>query len=1293
MRSESTVSFAGHSSRTNRLKILLVEDNLLDARRIQTMLDEALRQSHELVTAGTVAEAVKKLGEGPYDLVLLDILLPDGTGEDLLQRMPDMGRSAPIVAMSCLDKDSDLSKSVLKLARDFVEKDKMTTDLFTRVVRHVLERELVEEKLSQQEQQHRALAANVPGAVYRCQPGPEWSLQFASDQVEGICGYTSSELTGDGEQTWVDLILAEDRPAAEQAFAKALGSQEPFDIEYRVRHKAGHEVWVQDRGQGVFSSSGELKWISGIAFDITEKKKLQMSVRESEGLFRAIIENSIDLVTVHDLEGRIRFVSPSVRKTLGYEPADLIGANAFDLVHPEDLSKARETFVLLLRDKTERKPKEYRMRRANGTWCYLETVGINRLREPGINGIILTTRDITRRRQLEEGLQRERTLLRTIIDSIPNEVMFKDTESRYVLANKASMEALGARSHEELIGKSDADFVRPDLAKQHREDERRILETGVPEVNQECVRLNRETGKVEKAHVQTKTVVRDQKGEIAGLLTVNHLVTERKLAEVALQESESRYRTLIDTSNDVFYTLSPEGKFLSLNPAFETITGWSREEWLGKSFLPLVHDEDVPLALHNFKGTLHGDRVYAYAVRIRKKNGEFVVGELHPSPLRKDGRIVGASGVARDITERVRAEETLRRLGSILEATPDFVGTTSPDGRPVFINQAGRRMVGLAQDADLSNMTIAQFHPAWAAEKIVREGIPSAIQNGFWAGETAFRSPDGHEIPALQLIVVHKGRNGAVEYLSIVARDITERKRMEKEQARLTEDLRLLLESTDQGIYGIDLDGRCTFINAAGARKLGYHVEEMTGKSMHDLIHHTRTDGTAYPEKECPILNEAIRGEAGVRCNTEVLWKKDGTSFFAEYSAFPIVHQGANRGAVITFTDITQQKALEDQLRQAQKLESLGTLAGGIAHDFNNILGIILGHSSILEKVVQDPTRLRNSIDAIGRAAHRGAGLVKQLLTFARKSDVVVGSILVQEQVDEIEKLLHETFPRSIEVITVAPKTLPPITADGHQIHQVLINLCVNARDAMMPEGGKLTIKAGLTIGDAIQTRFPLAPSGEYVCIAVSDTGKGMDEATRSRIYEPFFTTKEIGKGTGLGLATVYGIVQTYGGFIDVESQVGKGTTFVVCFPAEGGGKAQELSSAEMVKEVVGGSETILMVEDEELLRSLIMVYLQGKGYTVLEAKDGLEGVEVYAQNHASIALVLSDLGLPRLGGEQMFALMKKINPDVKVVFASGYQEPGQMAGLLKSGAKDFVQKPYVPTEVLRRVREVLDRK
>ncbi|MGI9089304.1 MAG: hybrid sensor histidine kinase/response regulator [Chthoniobacterales bacterium] len=384
----------------------------------------------------------------------------------------------------------------------------------------------------------------------------------------------------------------------------------------------------------------------------------------------------------------------------------------------------------------------------------------------------------------------------------------------------------------------------------------------------------------------------------------------------------------------------------------------------------------------------------------------------------------------------------------------------------------------------------------------------------------------------------------------------------------------------------------------------------------------------------------------------------------------------------------TKRKRLEEQLVQAQKMEGLGTLAGGIAHDFNNILAIILGYANQLEKNSARPEMLPSAIRVIREAVERGAALVQQLLTSARQAEAHFSSLDLNALVRELERMLQATFPKMINFELNLEQTLPTVTADRSQIHQVLLNLCVNARDAM-PNGGTIKVETLLTSGKQLELYFTGAEAKRYTCIRVHDTGSGMTADVKAHIFEPFFTTKERAKGTGLGLSVVYGVVNNHRGFVQVESAPNEGTTFSIylpVMPAQNAAANGEVGDFHQSWE----PQTILLVEDEEMLRDLGIEILQSEGYRVLAARDGLEAVEMFSAHRDEIGLVVCDLGLPKLGGRDVFLRMKEIKPGVRAIVASGYLEPAMRSEILKAGVIDTIQKPYDFNELVERIRAII---
>jgi PAS domain S-box-containing protein len=504
------------------------------------------------------------------------------------------------------------------------------------------------------------------------------------------------------------------------------------------------------------------------------------------------------------------------------------------------------------------------------------------------------------------------------------------------------------------------------------------------------------------------------------------------------------------------------------------------------------------------------------------------------------------------------------------------------------------------------------------------------------------------------------------------------------------ERARLLLDSTAEAIFSVDLQGRCTFCNAACVRRLGYREPgQLLGQDMHALIYHTRPNGSPCPWEQGPI-NQALENGVEPQATEQTFWRADGTSFPAECWSHPICQDGRVVGLVVTFIDITERKQLERQFLQSQKMEAVGRLAGGVAHDFNNLLTIINGYCELLIGGLHSDDPLRNHLEQIFKAGQRAAGLTRQLLAFSRKQVMVPEVIDLGALLAEMEKMISRLIGEDIELKLSAQPDLWTVKVDPGQIEQVIMNLVINARDAM-PEGGKLTIEmANVELDEHFTRLHPETPPGQYLLIAVSDTGTGMDEATRARVFEPFFTTKGPEKGTGLGLATAYGIIKKSGGRIDVYTELGRGTTFKIYLPHDRGwGPHQRSPSLHLVHQP--GKETVLLVEDEEGVRNLAKLVLQMQGYTVLEARNGGEGLLLCRQHQGPIHIMLTDVVIPHMSGPALAEYLAPLRPDMKVLFLSGYTDDAIVHhGVLAQGTP-FLQKPFMPAALAKKVREVLD--
>jgi len=624
------------------------------------------------------------------------------------------------------------------------------------------------------------------------------------------------------------------------------------------------------------------------------------------------------------------------------------------------------------------------------------------------------------------------------------------------------------------------------------------------------------------------------------------------------------------------------------------------------------------------------------------------------------------------LMKEVERERNL--LHALMDNLPDAIWFKDSDYRFTQINNAAAALFDIGDPAAAIGKTIFDFFPREQAleiqrqdEKIVQTCRAEANQiQELNFGNNSARWMSTTRAPVLE-------RTGGVAAVVGVSRDVTEQKQAEMALRQSEAKYRQMVETAAEGVWIFDDLLRTTFANARMAAMLGCKAEDMQGQPVSDFMAaEDRAAQLSYFQQSNPIGSTVdLR-----------LKKSDGSVVWAILSSSPLTNgSGRRTGTLAMLTDVTERKRLEDQFRQAQKLEAMGRFAGGVAHDFNNILTVISGHSQLLLRRMENGGALRGQVEKIAAAADQAASLTRQLLSFSRRRPVQTEVMDLNAAISNFEKLCHPILGDAIELATELDAETPRIRADTGQIDQVLMNLVVNARDAM-PEGGRLGIATAKVEDPGSESH----PAGPYVLLAVSDTGCGMNDETKVHIFEPFFTTKEEGKGTGLGLSTVHGIVAQHGGWIDVISAPGQGTCFGVYLPRVSD-EVQIVPLPQRPVEWPRGSETILVVDDRSAIRDLVRETLEQCGYKVLQAADGQEALDIIARHLDQIDLVITDLVMPRLHGADLGRLIKQQQPATKVVYMTGYSGESSVV----DPATPLLQKPFTPDTLARKVREALD--
>ena len=703
-----------------------------------------------------------------------------------------------------------------------------------------------------------------------------------------------------------------------------------------------------------------------------------------------------------------------------------------------------------------------------------------------------------------------------------------------------------------------------------------------------------------------------------------------------------------------------------------------------KRWLALVHPEDrerVRLAV-----TRALERRAPYDVEYRTSGPDGIQRMLHSRghvSFEADGRPRRMFGTVQDITHLRRTEAELRaseeRCRTFVDHATDAFFLHAPDGVILDVNQQACESLGYAREELIGKSPV---HFDAAVTPALMQSISLRLDRGEAVSfDTLHRHRDGRTFPVE--IRIKPFLNNGQKFRVSLARDITERKRVEDELTARNNLLLAVIEGTSDAVYVKDLEGRYLLINTAGANFVGRPVADIIGRSDRDL----------FEGETLPMVLEHDRGVmfGQGRLTGEETATANGVTRC--YLSTKDVFRGPNGevvGLVGISRDITQLKELEGALRQAQKMEAVGRLAGGIAHDFNNLLTVINGYTSMVLDHLPDDSPDRDLLLNIMRGGERAARLTRQLLAFGRKQVLQPQVIDVHARLAELREMLRRLIGEHIELDLLPGPHTGLAKVDPGQFEQAVVNLAINARDAM-PDGGRLTLSADLvTLSDADRARFPDAHPGRYVRVTVQDSGFGMDEATRSQIFEPFFTTKAPGAGTGLGLAMVYGFVRQSGGQIEVASAPGVGTTFHLYLPTSDSPQPAA-PHAPQPQSPARGHETVLLVEDEEPVRTLFKLALQSAGYRVLEARDGLQALEVLTANRDAVRVLVTDVVMPILNGRQLITHLQQTHPELRMIAMSGYpggsdrNEPALDDGVV------FLQKPFPTSVLVQLVRRVLD--
>ncbi len=1158
----------------------------------------------------------------------------------------------------------------------------------------ITERKQAEEALHQSEQRYRDFVAHSAEGVWRVefeQPIPidlpeeevlekmrrYGYLAECNEALARIYGVASkAELVG---ARFGDLVLPSDVQWAGRVWELIRSGFKTRIVEAHFNDRQGYLKDVQITETPIVVN-GMLLRMWGITRDITEHKRAEEARRASEERYRLMFEANPGPMWVYDLSSlQFLAVNQAAIEHYGYSRDEFLSMTIKDIRPSEDVP-ALLNEIAHLKAGIDRAG-TWRHRKKDRSLIDVEITS-QQVAFGGRSAELVLVNDVTERRRVEEGLRESEERFRSLVENASVGIYRTTPQGRILMANPTLIAMLRCKSLEELITRNlEEQGFEPDYPRRafrerlEREGEVKGLEAA----------WTRQDGSVIFVR-ESARVVRGESGNVLYYDGIVEDITERKRSEEALRKSEAELKEA--------HRIARLG-----NWSMNLKTGKAR--WSNEVYRMLGLDPSLPPPPYSEHGRLFTPESWTrLTTELDKTVRTGVPYELELETVRPDGSrgwildrgepvrdaegaITDLRGVAMDIAERKRAEERIKaseekfRKAFMTGADAFYIATLN-EGRFMDVNDRFEDVFGYHRNEVIGKtaLDLGLYADPDDWQKVVSQ----FKSNGYVRNiELTGRKKSGDLIKVLLSANLLQGSDEQI--ILGVIRDITERIRAEHALVRL----RQAVDTSGEVVFMTDPKGIITFINPEFTRLYGYEEEEVVGKVTPRIL----KGGSMQPEDYATfwktILDKRVaRGEMFNRT-------KDGHLVSVEVSVNPILDEHGNiTGYLAIQIDVTRRKELEEQFRQAQKMEAVGRLAGGVAHDFNNILTVINGYSEVMLEQAKPENPHLKYVNEIKKAGERAAALTRQLLAFSRQQVLAPQVLDLNQVIANVHAMLNRLIGEDIDLVMIPGQGLGRVKADPGQIEQVLLNLAVNARDAM-PRGGKLSIETTNVELDESHARgdFVVRP-GPYVMLAVSDSGTGMDAETQKRIFEPFFTTKEKGKGTGLGLSTVYGIVKQSDGYITVYSEVGHGTTFKVYLPRLDA-PVEVVGPAITVAGMAGGQETVLLVEDDTPIRRLISDTLKSKGYKVLEASNGEEALATAGKHRQPIQLLLTDLVMPGMSGRILAERMAVLHPESKVLYMSGYTDDAVIrhGGLGAGGA--FLQKPFTPDAVANKVRQVLD--
>jgi PAS domain S-box-containing protein len=1138
------------------------------------------------------------------------------------------------------------------------------------MVQDITERKMAEEALGRQRTELRALFDLVPAMI--CFKDTKNNIVRANKRFADRFGMTVEEVEGKSTDE-VCPSVASDFYAQDLEVIQS--RQAKIGVLSSLRSSAGEEKWFQTDMVPLCGMDEEVKGVVVMVQDITERKRKD----EYVGRLAAIVDNSDDAIISKTLDGIVTSWNPAAERMFGHTASEINGQPLQWIIPADRMDEEAGILAGFARGEIIRHLETVRVRKDGRRLDVSATISPIKDFEGRIIGASKIVRDVTESKRVERALKTSEQRYRSLFESMTEgyaycRILF-DGEGRtadfvYLEVNQAFGSLTGLTN---VVGRKVSEMI-PGI----RESNPELFET------YGRVASTRNAEKYESFverlgiwfSVSVSSPAKDH------FIAVFDNITERKRAEAAVAFNEQRYRSLVEATTSMVWDTLASGQFEAEQPGWTAFTGQSFQQLRGWGWLDVIHPDDRAETRRLWLAALSSRSPYEIEHRLLAKDGTYrnMSGRAVPI-IGGDGTILQWIGVHTDITERRRSEEALRLLSSaVLQSKESILITDAelnlPGPRIIFTNPAFTAMTGFSAEEAFGKTPRILQGPR--TDKAVLSRLRHNLENDrVFQGEAINYRKDGTSYDQeWQVAPIHDPKGKTTHFVAI-QRDISERKRLE---ARY----RQLVESNVQGVLFWKRDGEITTANDAFLR----------------LVHHTREDLEAgrinwqalTPAEYAHLDQKAMReiatdGVCGLYEKEYVL--RDGTRVHILLASAAFA-DNPDEG-VCFVVDLTERKALEARLYQSQKMETVGKLAGGVAHEFNSILTAIIGQSELLLGDLPAESSEAKSVIEIGKAAIRAANLTRQLLAYGRKQLLEPQTLDLNAVVGDMEGTLRHLLGQEVDLRLVPAAGLKAVRADAGQVEQVIMNIVLNAHEAMV-NGGKVTLEtANVSLGAGDADAYPEFKAGNYVMLAITDTGTGMSPDVKARIFEPFFSTKGVGEGTGLGLSTSYGIIKQSGGHISVYSEPARGTTFKIYLPQVDEPTKSVIQPLD-TPELPRGTETILLAEDDPALRKMAATLLEKLGYRVLTASNGMEALSLKQKRDVGhIDLLFTDVVMPHMSGKELSERIQALYPHTKILFTSAFSENAFVhQGVLNRGVT-LLQKPFTPSALARKLREVLD--